>query len=147
MNPNLLVLSHATYLGPSGATAAATYSFFTKDYKPPAQDRAVETDIVINQNGRFKYLYDNGPGFKKWSPFSIRCENNFASVVGATAGMQYNRLKEMWEFRGVLGMKAPDDTYLVHWSDSSLERNFRIFPRSVNDLIEYEVIVQFEEGQ
>lgn len=146
MTPNLIVLSMATYVGSSGATAAATYSFVTSGYTPPSQDRYIDKDIVKNQNGKFKYLYDNGPGFKKWSPFDVHCENAFASIVGATAGMQFDRLRQLWEHPGVLGMRAPEGTYTVHWSDS-MERNFRVFPRNISDVQEYTVTVQFEEGQ
>lgn len=147
MNPNLLTLSHSTYVGPSGATAAATYEFFTKDYKQPMEERHVQYDIVHNQNGKFKYVYDNGPGFRRWPPFSIKCEERFSDLGLGNAATQYTKLKEMWEFKGVLGMKAPEGSYLVHWSDSGLEHNFRVFPREVGDVIEREVIVQFEEGQ
>lgn len=147
MIPNLLVLSHATYLGPSGATAAATYSFFTKDYEPPSQPRAIDKDVVVNQNGKFKYIYDNGPGFKAWGPFSIMCEETFKSQVNVgTAAQQFDHLREMWEHRGVLGMQAPEGTYTVAWS-SDLERNFRVFPISATSLLELEVVVQFEEAQ
>lgn len=147
MNPNLVVLSHATYAGPSGATAAATYSFFTKDYKPPTEQRAIDKDVVINQNGKFKYIYDNGPGFRQWPPFSVLCEQKFSVILGADATTQYNRLREMWNHRGVLGMKAPDGTHTVAWS-SDLDRNFRVFPHeSGATAIEYEVVVQFEEAQ
>jgi hypothetical protein len=86
---NVITLSHPTYVGPSGATAAATYSFFSKDYKPPAQPRAVETDVVINQNGKFKYVYDNGPGFRQWQPFSVKCEDSFRDHLGVDAATQY----------------------------------------------------------
>jgi len=147
MNQNLLILSHATYVGPSGATAAATYSFFTKDYKPPTEERYVQYDVVKNQNGKFKYIYDNGPGFRKWSPFSIACETKFLDRLGVIAATQYSQLREMWNHPGVLGMKAPEGTYLIHWSDTSLEHNFRVFPREAGDTVEYEVVVQFEEGQ
>lgn len=140
--PNLVFLSHPVY----GATPAATYAFFTKDYKPPNQSRALETDIVINQNGRFKYVYDNGPGFKAWEPFAIRCEQAFASVVGATAGKQYERLREMWEYPGVLGMKAPDGVHSVHWSSSPIEQALKVFPIKTTDALEWEVVVQFEEA-
>lgn len=146
MNPNLVILSHATYVGPSGATAAATYSFFTKDYSPPEETRAVDRDVVINQNGRFKYIYDNGPGFRQWSPFSVVCENKFSAQVGADAATQYARLREMWDHRGVLGMQTPDGSYTVAWSDS-IDRNFRVFPVTAGDVPEYEVVVQFEEAQ
>lgn len=146
MNYNLLVLSHATYVGPSGATAAATYSFFTKEYRPPSQDRSIEFDIVHNQNGRFKWVYDNGPGFNKWQGFSVLCENKFATVVGAIAATQFSRIREMWEYPGVLGMKAPEGTYSVHWSSSEIERAFRAFPTQTTDVPEWEVVVQFEES-
>lgn len=148
MNPNLLTLSHATYVGPFGATAAATYSFFTKDYKPPSQERHIDKDVVHNQNGRFKYLYDNGPGFKEWSPFSVACETKFGPELSGnpSAATQYTRLQEMWTHPGVLGMLAPDGTYTVAWS-SNIDQAFRVFPHNVGDIIEYEVVVQFEEAQ
>lgn len=145
MNPNLLVLSHATYVGPSGATAAATHAFFTKDYKPPAEQRYVEVDEVKNQNGMFKYVYDNGPGFREWSPFSILCEQAFTEL--GSAQTQYDNLRKFWNHPGLLGMKAPEGTYTVHWAQSSIEKNFRVFPVAAGaTTIEYEVIVQFEEA-
>jgi hypothetical protein len=146
LTPNLIVLSHPTYVGPSGATAAATYAFFTKEYKPPTQPRSVDSDIVINQNGKFKYVYDNGPGFREWQPFAVKCEDTFQQFLGVDAATQYARLRELWEFPGVFGMQTPDGTYRVHWSDH-YEQNFRAFPRIVNDHLEYEVSVQIEEGQ
>jgi hypothetical protein len=145
MNPNLIVLSHPTYVGPLGATAAATYSFFSKEYIPPAQERSLEVDVVHNQNGRFKYLYDNGPNFKKWPPFTIACEEAFAAHLDATAGMQYQRLQEMWEYPGILGLRTPDGTYSAHWS-TNLERGFRAFPNEVNTKLEWAVVVEFEEA-
>lgn len=147
MNPNIIYLSHATYLGPSGATAAATYGFMTSDYKPPSQDRHVEYDVVHNQNGKFKYLYDNGPGWRKWAPFAIRCEDTFQPLLGVGATAQYARLIELWNHPGILGMQTPDGTYSVHWAANELDKNFRVFPAQVTDKIEYEVVVQFEEGQ
>jgi hypothetical protein len=147
MNPNMLIFSHATYVGVSGATAAATYAFFTKDYKPPAEPRALDKDIVVNQNGKFKYIYDNGPGFRTWAPFSVLCEESFKQfLAGADAAAQYSHLRELWEHRGVLGMQTPDGTYIVAWS-TDLERNFRVFPYTATAVKEYEVIVQFEEAQ
>lgn len=147
MNPNVIVLSHATYVGSSGATAAATYSFFSKDYKPPTEPRSIDKDVVVNQNGKFKYIYDNGPGFKTWPPFSVLCEARFETFIGADTDTQYAHLRELWEHRGVLGMKTPDGTHIVAWS-SDLDRNFRVFPH-INGAtqIEYEVVVQFEEAQ
>lgn len=145
MNYNNVILSHATYVGPSGATAAATGVFFTSDYEPPAQDRAIDQDIVINANGKFKYVYDNGPGFKKWNPFKIHCEEKFKDNLGLTAAQQYAKLVEMWEHPGNLLMQSPDGTYAIHWSDS-VERSFRVFPKSTGDLLEYVAVVQFEES-
>lgn len=142
---NTVILSHATYVGPSGATAAATQAFFTQDYQPPAQDRAIDHDTVLNQNGKFKYTYDNGPGFKKWSPFKIHCEERLGANLGLTAAQQYAKLVEMWEHPGNLTMQSPDGTYTVCWSDS-VERAFRAFPVGTT-LAEYVVVVQFEEAQ
>jgi len=142
MIPNLIILSHPVY----GATAAATYAFFSKGYVPPNQERVLETDVVYNQNGKYKYVYDNGPGFKAWAPFTIACENSFTKVLGATAGMQFDRIKEMWNYPGVLGLKAPDGVYLVHWSATPVEQAFKAFPASTSDVQEWEVVVQFEEA-
>lgn len=147
MNPTgLIVLSRPTYVGASGATAAATYTFFSKGYKPPAQERDVSYDIVHNQNGRFKWLYDNGPGFKRWPQFMITCQDKFESILGANAQVQYQHLLEMWEFKGVLGMSAPDGVFNIHWGTDAREDNFIIFPRLAGDQIEMDVVVQFEEG-
>lgn len=147
MIPNTIVLSHATYVGPSGATAAATYAFMTKDYKPPSESRAVDKDDVVNQNGKFRYIYDNGPGFKSWSPFSVVCEKAFEVILAATVDQQYAHIREIWNHKGVIGMQTPDGTHLVAWS-SDLDRNFRVFPHQAGaSQIEYEVVVQFEEAQ
>jgi hypothetical protein len=147
LNPNLIYLSHATYVGPSGATAAATYAFFTKDLKSPAEPRAIDKDIVVNQNGKFKYIYDNGPGFRQFPPFSILCEARFEILLGGGPDTQYARLREMWEHRGLLGLKVPDGTYTIAWS-SDLDQNFRVFPITAGATqIEREIVVQFEEAQ
>jgi len=143
---NTIVLSHATYVGPSGATAAATGIFFTEDYQPPTQDRAIEHDIVINANGKFKYVYDNGPGFKKWSPFKLRLEERLSSITGLSAAQQYALLVSLWEHPGNLSMRAPEGVYTVHWSDS-VERAFKVFPMSSTAIQEYVAVVQFEESQ
>lgn len=143
---NSIVLSHATYVGPSGATAAATYSFFSADYQPPTQERHFDSDVVHNQNGKFKYLYDNGPGFRKWSPFQIRCEDAFQTLLGFTAQQQYGHLLELWNHPGVLGMKAPDGVHVVHWA-ADVEQNFRAFPISPTAPYDLSVVVQFDEGQ
>lgn len=138
----LVTLSHATY----GATAAATHLFVTADYKPPVQERYIDTDVVKNQNGQFKYVYDNGPGFKKWQAFQIRCEDAFSSVANGLGATQYAHLLEMWNHPGVLGMATPEGVHTVHWG-KDLERAFRVFPKKTGDHQEFSVTVQFEEGQ
>lgn len=146
-NPPLIILSYATYIPRGGtvATAAATYAFFTSDYSPPQQARSIEQDVVHNQNGKFKYVYDNGPGFREWSPFNLHCEESWATLVGATAGQQFDNLRALWEKPGILKMEAPDGIYNVHWGDS-LERAFRVFPKRVGEKLEHVVTVQFEEA-
>lgn len=147
-DPIPLIISHATYVGASGATAAATYAFFSKDYGPPNQERYIASDIVKNQNGKFKYIYDNGPGFKAWEPFSILCSNSqpFTTFIGATAGAQLANLRRLWEHPGLLRLRAPEADYNINWAPGSLEQNFRVYPKQVGELLEYEVVVQFEEG-
>lgn len=149
MNPNLIVLSRATYVGSAGtssATPAATYAFFTRDYKPPEQPRYIQHDIVKNQNGRFKWIYDNGLGFRQWDPFTLILEDRFATVVGGLATTQLANLRTLQEHPGTLGMRTPEGAYTVHWSEQSIGQNFRIFPVETSDKIEFEVIVQFEEA-
>ena len=144
---NLLILSHPTYNGPSGATAAATYQFFTKGYKPPADTRHVDSDIVHNQNGKFKYVYDNGPGFRRWPPFTVACEGGvIADRLGISAESQYLNLRRLWNFKGVMGMEIAEEVYDIHWAQDPLEPAFISFPRQVGDQVEREVQVQFEEA-
>jgi hypothetical protein len=147
MNPTaLIVLSHATYTGPSGSTAAATYSFLTDGYQPPAEPRHIQYDVVHNQNGKFKWIYDNGPGFKRWPSFMIRCRDAFDGLVEVNAAVQLQRLKEMWNHKGLLIMQAPEGIYNVHWAPDPVEQSFIIFPSEVVDPVEIDVQVQFEEG-
>lgn len=146
MDLNLLTLSHATYVGASGATAAATYQFMTAGYKPPAEDRHVDSDVVHNQNGKFKYVYDNGPGFVRWASFSVLCETSFSDLLGGNAETQYARLREMWAYRGLLGMEIAEEVYSVHWAKDPIEPAFVVFPRQVGQVVERRVQVQFEEA-
>ena len=147
MNPTgLIVLSHSTYVGPSGATAAATYIFMTKGYKPPAQERYATFDVVKNQNGKFKWLYDNGPGFKRWASFVITCQDAFQSLIGVNAQTQYQRIIQMWDHPGLLILEGPDGVHNIHWATDPVEQNFIKFPNQVGDKIEMDVAVQFEEG-
>ena len=144
MNP--ITLSHPTYNGPSGATAAATYSFFTKNYQPPVQERSVDYDIVHNQNGIFKWIYDNGPGFHRWPAFAITCQDAFEPYLGVDAQTQFNRLLEMWNFIGTLGMDAPEGSYNVHWAQDPRESSFLPrFPVDPSAPLEVDVQVMFEE--
>lgn len=144
---NTIVLSHATYLGVSGATAAATYEFFTGDYKPPSQERHFSADVVHNQNGKFKYIYDNGPGFKKFSPFNIHCEDTFQALLNATVAVQFAHLIEMWNHPGVLGLKDPEGVvHTVHWA-GDMDKAFRIFPLKNATQVGKIVAVQFDEAQ
>lgn len=142
----LLTLSKATYVGASGATAAATYSFLTVGYQPPAQERYLDFDIVKNQNGKFKWIYDNGPGFKRWPTFMIRCDDNFQGLTGANAATQYARLLELWTHPGVLGMQAPEGSYSVHWAAEPIEPDFLRYPVEPGAHIEVDVAVQLEEA-
>lgn len=147
MNPNVLILSHATYVGPSGATAAATYLFMTSGYRPPAEPRHVDMDIVHNQNGKFKYVYDNGPGFRRWNSFLVRCEDTFTNLVGANAAAQYAHLREMWNHKGVLGLEIAGEVYAVHWPQETVEPAFVVFPHEAGaTAIDREVSIQFEEA-
>lgn len=146
MDPNLVVLSHPTYAVGTTIIGSATYIFFTKGYKPPSQPRAITSDVVINQNGKFKYVYDNGPGFRQWSPFSVICEDKLAKITGLGATAQFAAIQSIWENPGKFGMQAPDGTYDVNWAESAQELAFRVFPKESGDIIEYEVIIQVEES-
>jgi hypothetical protein len=146
LNPNIITLSHPTYAGPSGATAAATYSFFTKDYKPPSQDRHLDYDVVHNQNGKFKWVFDNGPGFRRWSGFRISCQDAFESLFGVNAMTQFDHILEMWNYPGTLRMRAPDGLYDVHWAQDPQDQAFVRFPVEVATSFEMDVGVIFEEA-
>lgn len=146
MNVQPIIISVPTYAATPAPSPAATYSFMTSDYAAPQQDRAIEYDVVINQNGRFKWLYDNGPAFRKWSPFVIRCEDVFTTLLGYSATVQLSNLMRAWNHPGVLGLKTPDGTYSIHWSQQSLEPKLRQYPLQPTDPREYTVTVQFEEA-
>lgn len=146
MNPNLITLSHPTYVGSSGATAAATYPFMTRGFKPAIIPRTLSADIVVNQNGKFKYVYDNGPGFRKWNPFEVACEDSFSRIVGGGATVQFGRLMELWNYPGIMKLSTPEGVFSVHWSQNELEPQYRIFPHEAGSPIEYSVTVQFEEA-
>lgn len=145
-NPNPITISYATY-GPSGAeTPAATYRFMSQDYKPPRRSRASSFDEVVNQNGTFRYVYDNGPAGLSWSPFTLAMLDRFEPLVGATATVQWANLLALWDHRGLKTIQAPDGIYEVFFSDSDLEPRFEVFPGSVGDKIEYRATISLEEG-
>lgn len=146
MNVQPIIISVPTYAATPAPSPAATYAFMTSEYKPPQQERAIEVDTVINQNGRFKWIYDNGPGFRQWSPFVIRCEDVFKNLIGYSATQQYSNLLRIWSHPGILGMKTPDGTYSVHWAQQALQPELRQFPLQPGDPVEYSVTVQFEEA-
>lgn len=147
MNPQLIILSKPTYISPTGvASAAATYSFITRGYKPPVQGRALQFDTVINQNGRFKWVYDNGPGFRKWSPFEIVCDDNFQGILGDNARIQYQHIIALWEYPGTLGIDTPEGVFTVHWTNTDLQLSHRAYPKATGATIDYVVTVEFEEG-
>lgn len=146
MNVQPIIISVPTYAATPAPTPAATYAFMTSEYKLPQIERALDYDVVINQNGRFKWVYDNGPGFRKWAPFNIRCEDVFKTYLGLTATQQFNNLLHAWSYPGVLGLKTPDGVYQVHWSQQALDPQRLQYPLQPNDPVEYSVVVQFEEA-
>lgn len=146
MNVVPIIISVPTYPASPAPTPAATYAFMTSDYQPPQTERAIDSDIVINQNGRFKWVYDNGPGFMRWAPFNIRCEDAFLNLLGWAATRQYSNLFHAWSYPGKLGLKTPDGVYSVHWAGQALEPQMRQYPLRATDVIEYTVVVQFEEA-
>ena len=123
---------------------AATFRFFTSEFQLPTQDRYIDQDIVKNQNGKFKWVYDNGPGFRTWRPFKVHCANSPNFPGSAT--QQLADLTTLWNYIGALSLRAPDgNVYPVIWSTSPLEPAFRIYPHSGDTGLEYTVTVQFEE--
>lgn len=143
----LITLSVPTSGG--GVTAAATYGFFTEGYRIPRQERSTTSDFVHNQNGRFIYRYDNGPGSFIFEPFRIVLSDRLAPAVypiGATAQEQWERLQFLWQYIGNIGLEAPEGVYEVNWSGAPLERAPLGFPAQAGDKIDYKVNVSFEEG-
>lgn len=128
-----------------GATPAATLAFFTVGYRPPRQDRSSSRDTVHNQNGIFKYVYDNGPGPYAWDQFQIEVNDAFSGELG-DANTQWANLLFLWNYQdGPMGMEAPDGVYSVGWADAPLERQFMGFPGAAGDKVTYRVVVNIEE--
>ena len=141
-NPNLIVLSIPT--SGNGATAAATFLFNTSGYNPPRQARAVGWDDVHNQNGHFRYRYDNGPGALSWSPFQLVFNDDFGFAGSAT--QQYANFLFLNQYTGSLGLSAPEGSYQVAWGSSDIEHRFNVFPHSAGDKYERRVVVNLVEG-
>lgn len=144
--PNLLWFSYPTY-GASGAeTPAATYGFYSRDYQPPRRTRAVTSDTVINHNGVFKYVFDNGPSGLKWKPFTLVLDDRFDPWVGGMATQQLANLDELWNHKGLKGFSGPEGSYEITWGDQDFDPKFMDFPDQVGDKIELVVVVAIEEA-
>lgn len=140
-----LILSVPTSAG--GATAAATFGFFTSGYRAPRQGRSTAQDIVHNQNGIFKYRYDNGPNVFTWEPFRIIINDNFNNKLAMSATQQLANLDFLWNYiEGPLGLAAPEGVYAVDWANAPLEKVMLGAPLAAGDKIAWAVTVNFEEG-
>ena len=146
MARNHIVLSVPT--SGNGATAAATYSFFTSGYRPPRQSRSISRDVVHNQNGVFTYVYDNGPGVHQWDTFEIRIQDAFTNEVGS-ATVQLQRLEFLWRYNeGPMGLRAPEGVYQVGWSDQPMEKYFFDYPADTGspDAFQFRIPIALEES-
>lgn len=144
MQANEIILSVPTSGG--GATAAATFSFFTSGYRPPRQGRSISDDTVHNQNGIFVYVYDNGPNVHTWQPFQVVCSDKFENYLGS-ATQQLSNFNFLWNYaEGSMTLRAPDGIYAVRWSDAPLEKDFQQFPAQAGDKIAYRMQVNLKEG-
>ena len=142
----LITLSVPTSGG--GATPAATFGFMTEGYRRPRQDRTVSSDFVQNQNGKFFYRYDNGPGAFVWAPFRAVLSDDFANAVyplGADAEEQLARLQFLWEYTGNMGMAAPEGVYEVAWAQAPFEPESN-FPDQAGDKLTYYVNLTLDES-
>lgn len=148
MNPNTIIFSVPTSGG--GATPAATYSFMSRGYKQPHQGRASGMDTIGNQNGSFRYIYDNGPGPYDWEPFELVLSDRFAGVAGGMATQQAANFLFLWSYTGPMGMRVPGGTYTVAWQPGmDLQREWLSFPTDVGDVrhtFESSVAIAIVEG-
>lgn len=133
----------------NGATAAATFAYFTNDYRPPRQARFTSADWNKNHNGLHKYNNDNGPGPYTWSPFNLMLADDISRDLPSPTQMWAN-LQFLWNYiEGPLQMGTPDGVYLVDWPEGfQLERQFLTQKGAAGDKqrSEYRVTVSFEEG-
>lgn len=145
MRPNEIVFSVPTSGG--GATPPATFSFMTSGYKVPRQGRSSGMDTVHNQNGVFRYFYDNGPNSRTWEPFAIVASDAFTSVAGGGATQQAANLDFLWQYVGPMGMQAPEGTYTVGWAPGTeYLPAFTRFPSEVGDKIELRTDINIVEA-
>lgn len=142
-----IILSVATSGASGSYVAGGTYRFLTSGYEPPSQPRYTDQDIVKNQNGKFKWVYDNGPGFRTWNPFKVRLENGAMFPQSATQGLA--DITSLWNHVGIMGFQTPDgQVFNVIWTNNALEQNFHIFPKPGVPVaqLEWEVTIQLEEA-
>lgn len=140
--PNIIILSVPT--SGNGATAAATFAFFTSGYQPPRQARAVGWDDVHNQNGHFRYRYDNGPGALSWSPFQLVFNDNL-KPAGPSATQMLSNFAFLNQYTGAMGLAAPEGVYTVAWGKSDIEHRFTEFPVGAGDKYEWRTVVNIVE--
>ena len=135
--------------GVSGsASPGATMMFFSSGYKPPRLTRASNMDVIVNQNGIFKFVYDNGPGVAKWNQFDILIDEKWNYNGGAGAAtVQISNLQSLWRHIGSKTLYAPEGNYTFHWADDDMEQDF-IYPKGVGDKNQYQgrVTISIEEG-
>lgn len=129
-----------------GQTAAATFVFFTSGYRQPRRPRASSVDVVKNQNGEFRYRYDNGPLSRIWQPFRIFISDRFEQWAGSATQQQAN-LEFLWEYtEGPLQLGTPFGTYNVDWAGAPLEPETYGYPQGVGDKLDWAYTVNFEEA-
>lgn len=146
-DPVAIIFSVPTSGG--GATAAATYSFYSSNYRSPRQGRSLAIDRVHNQNGITTHRYDNGPNIRTWPPFDLMLVQPEAfQLVLPEPATQMNDLNSLWNYlEGPMGMESPDGVFSVTWSpDFALEPQMVRYPGAAGDKIEYRVQVALEEA-
>jgi hypothetical protein len=130
-----------------GVTPAATFFFFTSGYSPPREGRSLGEDTVHNQNGVFRYRYDNGPNFREWGSFDIVCADEFTNVCGGGATQQQANLEFLWQYIGKMGLADPFGSYSVGWAtDFGLQPRISGKIANVGDKLELRYEIELEEA-
>lgn len=145
MNENRLIFTTPAL----GDTPAATYVFFSSDYKPPRQGRSASSDIVHNQNGIFKYVYDSGPNIFTWDPFELVFSDRFAGALdGKSATQQWQDFQSLWQHLGTKSLEGPEGSYDVHFPAQNIEPRWGSgrFPANSTDSFDLRVTIELEEG-